>query len=99
MGEQWNKPTLTHYYLMQIAAEVRRVLSKKPNAIKLKDFLIEFITPTKKDKPSKEEKISRTKSMFKAAFGVGGKDSKVKVTHNTRPRSSVDPELRKYLDG
>lgn len=40
--DEWKEPTLSDYYLMQIAQEVRRVLSKNPNAVKLEDFKIKF---------------------------------------------------------
>lgn len=42
LNNQWNEPDKKDYYLMQIAQEVRRVLSKSPSKIKLKDFLIKF---------------------------------------------------------
>lgn len=40
-GEQ-DRPDSTQHYLMQIAMEVRRVLSKNPNSIKLNDFKLSF---------------------------------------------------------
>ena len=42
LEENLNDPERSDFYLMQIAQEVRRVLSKKPNKIKLKDFRIKF---------------------------------------------------------
>jgi len=48
--EEWDENTKEHYYLAQIALEVRRVLAKKPNAIKLKDFLLSFVTNRKQKK-------------------------------------------------
>ena len=42
LEDQWNEPTLTDFYLMEIAAEVRRVLSKKPNDIRIGQFLLKF---------------------------------------------------------
>lgn len=44
LDEQWNQPSRNDQYLMQIAMEVRRVLSKKPNAIELDHFKLEFGT-------------------------------------------------------
>lgn len=49
--EEWKEPTLSDYYLMQIAQEVRRVLSKNPNNVKLEDFQIKF-----QDKESEPKK-------------------------------------------
>lgn len=40
--EEWKQPQLRDYYLMQIAQEVRRVLSKNPNRVKMEDFKIQF---------------------------------------------------------
>lgn len=84
---------------MQIAVEVRRVLNKKPNSIKLKDMLIEWVTPKKK--PTKEEKkgiIQTAKSMWEGLTGVTQKGKKIKITYKTKPLSSIDPELRKHLN-
>ena len=50
LDSQWNEPSLTDHYLMQIATEVRRVLSKNPNDIKLDDFKIEFSKPKRASK-------------------------------------------------
>lgn len=51
--DKWNAPNRSDYYLMQIAAEVRRVLSKSPGSIKTGQFKIkfEYVTqqPIKKD--------------------------------------------------
>lgn len=40
LDRQWDIPTRIEFYLMQIAMEVRRVLSKFPNKIKLLDFML-----------------------------------------------------------
>jgi len=39
---EWNAPSRSDYYLMQIACEVRRVLRKNPESIKLDSFKIPF---------------------------------------------------------
>lgn len=44
MDDQWNLPNRTDHYLMLIASEVRKVLSKNPNNIKLADFKLKFIS-------------------------------------------------------
>lgn len=53
-----DRPDRTDSYLMQIACEVRRVLSKKPGEIKLKDFRLRFET-VKKEKPMYEPDANR----------------------------------------
>lgn len=42
LDSQYEVPARGDFYLMQVAAEVRRVLSKKPSAIKLSDFHLRF---------------------------------------------------------
>jgi len=55
LEEQWEKPSRTDNYLMQIAAEVRRVLHSNPRRIKQSHFLLSFNGKEKK-KPTEEEK-------------------------------------------
>jgi hypothetical protein len=59
--DEWNHPNRTDHYLMQIAREVKRVLSKKPAKIQLKHFLLDF-NPKKK---SQEEVGQQNKSYIK----------------------------------
>lgn len=57
LDEQWNEPTRTDHYLMNIAAEVRRVNLAKPEdqkSIELDMYKIPFEIKTGKEK--KEEK-------------------------------------------
>lgn len=49
------EPSLSDYYAMQIAAEVRRVLSKNPNAIKMEDFKITFEVPGEKKASTQDQ--------------------------------------------
>ncbi len=42
LDKQWNQPSRSDQYAMQTAMEVRRVLSKKPNAIELDHFKLKF---------------------------------------------------------
>lgn len=65
LDDNYNKPSLSDYYMMQIAAEVRRVLSKNPDKIKLKDFLLSFDTSDKKEKGKK--KVDKPSSIQAAA--------------------------------
>ena len=56
LGEEWNRPSRTDVYLMQIALEVRRVLSSKPGEMKLQDMTIPFkiVKPKTKEQLEKE---------------------------------------------
>lgn len=67
--KELDQPSRTDYYLMQIAREVRRVLSKKPNKIQLKDFLIPFGKPPRKQL-TKEEKTAESKGFWKLMKSV-----------------------------
>lgn len=49
LDEEWNTPTRSDHYLMQIAAEVRRVLAKRPRTIRLKDFFLKFTKAKKQE--------------------------------------------------
>lgn len=51
LDEQWNQPSRSDQYLMQIAMEVRRVLSKKPNVIQLDHFKLKFQSTEAKPTP------------------------------------------------
>lgn len=42
MALQWDSPDRSDYYLMQVACEVRRVLSRDPRAISISDFKLQF---------------------------------------------------------
>lgn len=42
LKEQWNSPSRSDNYLMQIACEVRRVLSRRPGRVQMKHFQIRF---------------------------------------------------------
>ncbi len=42
LKQEWREPNKTDHYLMQIAQEIRRANSKKPNSVKLKNFKIKF---------------------------------------------------------
>ncbi len=84
---QWNRPTRSDNYLMQICQEIRRVLSKKPNGIKLAHFKLTFGTGTAVERKSypqtKEEKDKATAmsqaSWFGAVFGNWNRRNKTKV--------------------
>lgn len=63
----------THYYLAQIAQEVRRVLSKKPKSVKLEHFLLKF--ESKNSRPSAESveaRTNRSKLFWLGLVGMSG---------------------------
>lgn len=51
-----SNPSRTDHYIMQVAQEVRRVLSKRPNSIKLSDMKITF--KGGEEKPTSKEQAS-----------------------------------------
>jgi len=53
-------------YMAQIAAEVRRGISKKPNAVKVSDFLLRKNPPRPRIKPTLEQ----SKKFWAAAVGL-----------------------------
>lgn len=73
-----NKHEKLDYYLAQLAREVRAVLAKNPEKIKLVDFLITFVTPNfksqKKEAPKLTEEQKRNqmelhKNMWRGIVG------------------------------
>ena len=69
LDEQWNKPSKTDSYLMQIAMEVDRVLSNNPNSIQMKHKLLKFVEPVLSTM-SPEQKLVASKAKW---FAVTGK--------------------------
>jgi len=61
-----------YYYLAQIAAEIRRTISKHPKRIKLQDFLLKFRNDKKVNNSmlSVEERTKKSKSFWKALVGI-----------------------------
>lgn len=55
---------IEYHYLAQIACEIRRLFSKKPNSIKIKDFILKFITKKDKPKITKEEATKRDQAYW-----------------------------------
>jgi len=71
MEEETYEHTKQDYYLAQIAQEVRKVLSKKPNNIKLKSFLLSYERAKKKKKQmTREEATAAMKSTLYAIAGA-----------------------------
>ena len=65
LDEQWNQPTRSDHYLMQIAQEVRRSFAKK--CPKFSAFKIPFQTP-KPAKPVSPETIAQRAAIAKAIW-------------------------------
>ena len=63
LEESWNTHSKDDYYFAQIALEVRRVLSKKPGEIHIKDFLLDFGTPEEKVTEDPEVEQSRLEQL------------------------------------
>lgn len=67
---QWDNPDRHDLYLMQIACEVRRVLSDKPNQIKLDHFHLRFKSPAPKKRPHTPQSIAAAKSLWLSRVGM-----------------------------
>lgn len=52
---QANEHTVDRHYLAQIACEIRRSCAKKPNDVKLNQFLLEFKTLYSNEKPPQQK--------------------------------------------
>lgn len=58
------------YYLAQIAAEIRRMFSKKPNRIKVDDFLMRFAADKGGADTESAERVKASKSWWLGALGL-----------------------------
>lgn len=81
LDQQWNKPSRTDHYLMQIAMEVRRPNVKGSKNLKMKDFVIKFTSQDGRvgSKLSKEQATAFSKAKWLSAFGGKTKIREVKV--------------------
>ena len=71
--QEINFPRKQDYYLAQIAAEVRRVMNKNPNSIKVEDLLMKFEGHVdEEEKPTPIDKETRTASNKSKWFGITG---------------------------
>lgn len=75
LDQQWNEPSRTDNYLMQIAQEIRRVLHKHPERVKLDLFkiLFEWRKRSVQPKITKEEATKRSKARWLGFLGMGVK--------------------------
>lgn len=70
----WNTPSKDNYYVMAVAAEVRRVLHNKPKEVELDHFKLKFGIPKPVRPMTTEEKIAAmeaSKASWKVVLGVG----------------------------
>ena len=81
LDSQMDVPSRNDYYLMAIAAEVRRVLSKNPRRIKLLDFLLKF--PKKNQPTLTQEQVAKTSK--NRWLGIIGKSIKNVVVMTREP--------------
>lgn len=79
LKERWNNPTVTEFYLMQIAAEIRRTNAKHPKKIKLDQLRIRFQDAKKKvSRPlTPQERKARTEAS--KALWLGLFKNKVRI--------------------
>lgn len=73
--KEWNQPSRSDWYLMQIAKEVFCVLRKDRKSITADKFKIEFkqVKPKSDSSLSKEVKTNWAKSAWMALVGYKGK--------------------------
>lgn len=67
---EWNRPSRTDQYVMSLTAEVRRILHKHPQRVKLKDFLLIFNDG--KGQPKLTEEQAADYAMAKWLGPLGG---------------------------
>lgn len=63
-----NETKQEHYYLAQIAAEVRRGISKKPKSIKTEQFLLKFEREKIESRPLTEEEKQKRAEKSKSTW-------------------------------
>ena len=75
MNGQWNVPDRHDWYSMQVANEVRRALSKNPNAYQTGGMKLEFqeIKEQPKQAISDDEAMRRSQATWLGATGANSK--------------------------
>lgn len=77
LKSEWNNPSRTDSYLMQLAAETRRSMSSNPGSIKMDQFKIEFTFKDRNkdnEQPVSEEFLAMQTAVSKAKWiGLAGK--------------------------
>lgn len=72
LDEQWNVAEPVHYYLMQLAAEVRRSYVKNNRSVKLDHFKMQFVTD-RRQPPTREQAAAWSKAKWLHALGLDRK--------------------------
>lgn len=73
---EWNEPSRTDHYLMQLAAEIRRSNVKNPQSVKMDHFKIKFERKAKALPVNQGMTTKMTKARWKAAVGLGKRGKK-----------------------
>ncbi len=75
LQEEWNSPTRSDYYLMQLTQRVMQILRKNPNQVKLEDQKIPFSFGAKKKPTGSKLKAitAMAKAKWKAVMGSARK--------------------------
>lgn len=81
LKQKWDNPTTTEYYLMQVAAEIRRTKAKNPRRVKVQDLRIVFKS-NKNHRNMTEEEKKRAAQASKNAW-IGMFKGKVKVVNSS----------------
>jgi len=69
LDKEWNQPSRTDYYLMQIAAKIQGLFSKNSTSIKIANFLLPFKRQKPKKPPTQKELVAQSKARWKSAVG------------------------------
>lgn len=70
LEKQWSEPSRSDHYLMQIAREIRYVLSKKKMPGTFTMFKIPFGWTKKVKPPTEKQKVSQAKSRWLGLLGI-----------------------------
>ena len=71
-----------HWYLAQVAAEVRRSMVRHPEKVRLSDFILSFSSA----KPPKKLTLEETKAIWKSIVGYKEPATEKKSVKNKRKR-------------
>ena len=100
LAKQWDTPDRTDYYLMQIAYEVCRMMTKNPGQVKMEHFKLRFgAGATEKAKVSKEQANAWAKSRWFGFLGVGSAGEKTSSSSAGDSVASVPLDERKNNEG
>lgn len=99
LQQQWNRPTRSDSYLMQIACEVRRVLSKDPRKIHLSHFELEFgpkSQPRDVRQMTAAEASLEAQARWKTAMGTAVEKLTIKTISQEEARQRSDKLRQEY---